>query len=109
MVDKVLVEPQDIRVWVEARGGYPIMMDTPDPVQGTRSLLQLTFDQHALNADNNEGPDRAGGFDLVDWDAWLTAFKAQDLVLVVDADTGDHRLNDYRIMSRGEAEQGPPT
>lgn len=102
---RYLSEPEEIRTWVEARGGHPIMMETPDPAIGTRSLLQLSFGQHALNADHNEGPDRpVPGFELVAWDDWLRAFREQDLVLVVDEDVSEGARADYRLMSREEAE-----
>lgn len=102
---KILDDPAAIRQWTEARGGYPIMMDIPEPGGSEQSLLQLSFGQHALNADHNEGPDRVvSGFDLVDWDAWLAALKAQDLVLVVDDDLAADRQINFRFMSRGEAD-----
>ena len=65
---KVLSELDDIRQWTEARGGNPIMADMPETGGREQHLLGLTFDQHMLNADGNEGPDRAAShFDLVDW------------------------------------------
>lgn len=104
---KVLSDLADIRQWAEARGGYPIMADVPSPGGKDQSLLGLTFDQHMLNAQNNEGPDRPGThYDLVDWEAWYAAMKTQDLVLVVDDDMSEGRQIDYRFMSRGEAEEG---
>ena len=56
-MSKILTKAADIRQWVEARGGNPILLDMPDGT-GSRTLLQLTFGQHFLNADENEGPDR---------------------------------------------------
>jgi hypothetical protein len=101
---RYLTKRDDIRQWVESRGGYPIMMETPDPVQGSRALIQLTFGQHALNADHNEGPDRpTGGFELVDWDTWLDAFDNAELVLVVDDELEENgRQDEYRLMARSE-------
>lgn len=104
---KILTGREEIRQWAEARGGSPIMADIPEPGGKTQSLLGLTFGQHMLNADANEGPDRADShFDLVDWEAWYAALLAQDLVLVVEDDPGAGRSVDYRFMSRGEAEEG---
>ena len=101
---KILTEPGAIRQWTEARGGNPILLDVPDPVAGERSLIQLTFDQHALNADHNEGADpMTPGFRLVDWDEWFAAFEDQGLALVVGDDMSEGRQIDYRIMSRKEA------
>lgn len=104
---KVLSELAAIRQWTEARGGNPIMADMPETGGREQHLLGLTFDQHMLNADTNEGPDRATShFDLVDWDSWYAALTAQDLVLVVDDDLEGDRYADYRFMSRGEAGEG---
>jgi len=101
---KTLVERSAIREWTEARGGKPILMDVPDPAVGERSLIQLTFDQHALNADHNEGADpMTPGFTLVSWDEWFEAFEDQGLALVVNDDLSEGRQIDYRIMSREEA------
>lgn len=104
---QVLTDLADIRQWTEARGGNPIMADMPDVGGKDQHLLGLTFDQHMLNADTNEGPDRPGPhYDLVDWDAWYTALKVQDLVLVVDDDLEGDLYPNYRFMSRGEAGEG---
>ncbi|WP_127143704.1 hypothetical protein [Pelagibacterium montanilacus] len=101
---RVLEHEDDIRQWVEARGGYPVLMETREPGGETRAIVQLTFDQHALNAGGNEGPDRAtGGLELADWQNWMTAFKDQGLVVVVGEDLSSGRQIDYRIMSREQA------
>ena len=101
---KTLTDPTDIRSWTEARGGNPLAMDVPEPTGGTQTLLQLSFGQHALNADHNEGPDRpVGGFELVSWDDWLEAFERQGLALVVEDDLEAGRIANYRLMSRSEA------
>lgn len=82
---KILTSRDDIRQWAEARGGNPMLMDTPDGT-GTRTLLQLTFGQHAINVDGNEGPDRIGGFQLVAWDDWFDALDEANLSLRVSDD-----------------------
>ena len=80
---RILRTHEAIRDWVLARGGAPLLEDLPD---GTRDqiLLQLTFGQHALNADENEGPDPLSGFTLASWDDWFKAFDAQGLALKVN-------------------------
>lgn len=62
---KVLSELDEIRAWTEARGGNPIMADMPEPGGREQHLLGLTFDQHMLNADSNEGPDRPGSISIL--------------------------------------------
>src|SRR5690554_6829058 len=100
---KILKDGSEIRQWVEARGGHPLRMDPPVNDPSGIPLLQLTFDQHALNADQNEGPDRmTPGFELSDWDDWLETLREQNLVVVVDDDLSAGRQIDYRIMSREE-------
>lgn len=80
---RTLVKHEEIRDWVLARGGAPMLEDLPD---GTHDqiLLQLTFGQHALNADNNEGPEPLSGFELASWDDWFAAFDQQKLALKVN-------------------------
>ncbi|SDG21079.1 hypothetical protein [Pelagibacterium luteolum] len=101
---KTLTELEEIRAWTAGRGGEPIMADMPDVGGKEQHLLGLTFDQHMLNADGNEGPDRPGShFELVDWDTWYAALEAQGLVLVVDDDLEGDTHAEYRFMSRDEA------
>ncbi|WP_404401084.1 hypothetical protein [Pelagibacterium halotolerans] len=102
---RILRDEEAIRQWTEARGGAPVMMDVPEPGGGTSQLLQLTFGQHALNADHNEGADRpVPGFELAEWGDWIDALRRQDLVLVVDDDMDEGRQIDYRFMSSSEAQ-----
>ena len=82
---KVLISREDIRQWAAARGGNPMLMDTPDGT-GSRTLLQLTFGQHAINTEGNEGPDRVGGFQLADWDDWFAALEDNNLAVRVSDD-----------------------
>ncbi|HTJ57507.1 MAG TPA: hypothetical protein VL418_08100 [Devosiaceae bacterium] len=82
-MSRILQEHESIREWVEARGGAPMLEDLPN---GTREqvLLQLTFDQHLLDADHNEGPDPIVGFELVGWEDWLAELDRQNLALKVN-------------------------
>jgi len=82
---KILRSRDEIRLWAEARAGSPMLAETPDGT-GTHTLLQITFGQQALNADENEGPDRIGGFELVSWDEWFDALDAQGLAIRVSDD-----------------------
>lgn len=101
---KVLTELDEIRAWTAGRGGNPILADMPGVGGKDQSLLGLTFDQHMLNADANEGPDRPGGhYELVDWETWYAAFSDQGLALVVDDDLEGDTYARYRFMSRSEA------
>ena len=96
---KVLHKHEEIRDWVEARGGAPMLEDLPS---GTRDqiLLQLTFDQHALDADHNEGPDPLGGFELASWDDWFAELDRQNLALKIDDDQPGRLSRVYEFVAR---------
>lgn len=97
---KVLKTHREIREWASARGGSPMLEDIPD---GNREqvLLQLTFGEHALDADHNEGPDPLGGFELVGWDEWLKALDAQKLALKVNNEVPGALDNAFEFVPRG--------
>jgi hypothetical protein len=97
---KTLTKPADIRQWVEARAGAPMTMDMPDGSGETRTLLNITFGQHALNADENEGPDRLGGFELVAWDDWLAELDRQGLAIRVRDEAPGTLDNDFEFVAR---------
>ncbi|MET3927723.1 hypothetical protein [Devosia sp. 2618] len=96
---KTLTDREDIRQWAEARGGNPMLMDTPDGT-GSRTLLQLTFGQHAINTDGNEGPDRLGGFQLVSWDEWFAALDENKLAVVVSDDPAGGSEAEFEFVAR---------
>jgi len=96
---KILTEREEIRQWTEARAGYPMLMDTPDGT-GTRTLLQLTFGQHALNSENNEGPDRLMGFQLVSWDEWFAALDESGLAVRVSDDPSGGNEHEFEFVAR---------
>lgn len=82
---KTLKSRDDIRQWTTARGGNPMLMEVPDGTS-SRTILQLTFGQEALNSTGNQGPDRVGGFNLVSWDEWFEALDANHLSIRVSDD-----------------------
>jgi hypothetical protein len=99
MMSKILLNRQDIRQWAEARGGSPMLAEVPDGTR-TRTLLQLTFGQEALNADENEGPDRPGGFELSSWDDWFAALDAAGLALRVSDDPSGGAEAEFDFVPR---------
>jgi len=103
-MSKIMTNRDDIRQWVEARGGNPLLMDVPDGAQN-RTILQLTFGQHALNADGNEGPDRVGGFRLVSWEEWFTALEEGGLALRVSDDPAGGNEAEFEFVAREEADR----
>lgn len=96
---KILTSRDEIRQWAEARGGNPMLMDTPDGT-GTRTLLQLTFGQHAINSEHNEGPDRIGGFQLSGWDEWFAALDEAGLALRVSDDPAGGNESEFEFVPR---------
>lgn len=96
---KTLTERTDIRQWAEARGGNPMLMETPGGTHD-RTILQLTFGQHAINAENNEGPDRIGGFRLVSWDEWFDALEEAKLSLRVSDDPAGGNEAEFEFVPR---------
>ena len=99
---KVLNSREDIRQWAAARGGNPMLMDTPDGTD-SRTLLQLTFGQHAINTEGNEGPDRIGGFQLVSWEDWLAALEDNNLALRVSDDPSGGNEAEFEFVPKDEA------
>jgi len=99
---KVLNSREDIRQWAAARGGNPMLMDTPDGT-GSRTLLQLTFGQHAINTEGNEGPDRIGGFQLVSWEDWFAALEDNNLALRVSDDPSGGNEAEFEFVPKDEA------
>lgn len=96
---KTLTSHDDIRQWAEARGGNPMLMETPDGT-GSRTLLQLTFGQHAINTDGNEGPDRVGGFQLVSWEDWFAALEDAKLALRVSDDPAGGNEAEFEFVEK---------
>ena len=96
---RILHKREEIRDWVLARGGAPMLESFPD---GNRDqvLLQLTFGQHMLNADENEGPGPLGGFELASWDDWFAALDKQGLVLKVNDETPGRLDHAYEFIAR---------
>ncbi|WP_375450842.1 hypothetical protein [uncultured Devosia sp.] len=96
---KILTSREDIRAWAAARGGNPMLMDTPDGT-GSRTLLNLTFGQHALNSDGNEGPDRLNGYQLVSWDDWFDALDHSGLSVRVSDDPSGGNEAEFEFVDR---------
>ena len=104
---RILTSHEEIRQWATARGGNPMMLDTPD-VHEDRVLLQITFGQHALNAERNEGPDNplTGGWTLSGWDEWFEQLEKNGLALKVNDDEPGVLDNDFHFVPReGNSEE----
>ena len=104
---RTLTDRNEIRQWAEARGGNPMLMDTPDGT-GMRTLLQLTFGQHAINTAGNEGPDRIGGFHLVSWEEWFAALDDGGLALRVSDDPAGGNEAEFEFVQRDQPVRDMP-
>lgn len=109
-MSKILTRREDIRQWALARAGNPMMLETPD-VHEDRVLLQITFGQHALNAERNEGPDTSltGGWTLTGWDEWFEAFDKNGLAIQVGDDEPGVLSNDFAFVPREGSAAEPTT
>lgn len=104
---KILADHDAIREWAEARGGYPMSMEVPDGTR-SRTLLEITFGQHMLNADHNEGPDQpTGGYSLVSWDDWFAEFDRQALAIKVRDEVPGVLDNDFEFVARESGSREP--
>jgi hypothetical protein len=80
---RLLVKPEEIRRWAEARSGHPAIEDRPPSIPGP-PVLRILFDQYALNTGESQYTDRPGmGLDLVSWDEWLAELERRNLALKV--------------------------
>lgn len=98
-MSRILTSREDIRQWVEARAGNPLLAEFPDGTK-SRTVLQLTFGQYEINADGNEGPDRPGGFELAGWDEWLAALEQENLALRVSDDPAGGNEREFEFVPR---------
>jgi hypothetical protein len=96
---KILTKAEDIRQWVEARGGYPMLMEVPSGTR-SRTVLQIAFGQDALNTGETQGQDRPGGFELVGWDDWIRALENEKLALRVSDDPSGGREAEFDFVPR---------
>lgn len=102
-MSRILSERDEIRQWATARAGNPMLLDTPQD----RVLLQISFGQHALNAEGNEGPDHSltGGWQLTGWDEWFEEFEKNNMAIKVNDDQPGMLDNDFAFVQRdGEGE-----
>lgn len=108
---RLLVTPEEIRQWAEARSGLPAIEDRPPNVPGN-PVLRIVFDQHLLNAGESQYNDRPGGLDLVSWDEWVAELEVRNLALKVAVEVPGMLDDRYEFVeldrSRSEAAGGHP-
>lgn len=103
MATITLTDHQAIRDWAAARMAVPALVDI-SPEGGMQPMLRLVFDQVAYqDQDQPERPPNAGGFELVEWDEWLSLFDDKKLALVVNDATRETRDDYYELVRRDAA------
>lgn len=85
----------EIRKWVEERGGKPARVDAPDHKQGG-GILRIDFD----DPDNDEADE---SLEHIDWETFFKTFDENDLAFLHQdktADGGTSRFN--KLVSRDD-------
>lgn len=83
---RLLITPEEIRQWAEARSGTPAIEDRPPGIPGP-PVLRILFDQYPLNTGESQYLDKPGtGLDLVWWDEWVAELESRNLALKVAID-----------------------
>lgn len=98
-MSRIMTSHDDIREWAAARSGNPVSAEVPDG-SSTRTILQITFDQHLLNTGESQNLDRPGGLDLIGWDEWFATFDAEKLALKVDDEAPGLFASNYEFVPR---------
>jgi hypothetical protein len=81
---KTTTDHEEIRRWVESRGGRPAHV-TETASDGDEGILRIDFRE----------PDE--GLEEISWDEWFQAFEENDLAFLYQ-DEGDSRFN--KLVSR---------
>ena len=85
---KTTTDHEEIRRWVEQRGGRPARVAATGGDDDT-GILRINFDE--------PGGDDDSGLEEISWDEWLQAFDENGLAFLYQ-DEGDSRFN--KLVSR---------
>ena len=96
---RTLIDRDEIRDWAAARIGSPAIWSESPVIGDDNSVLMIVFDQHSYQ-DQDQGPDRPGGLELVEWDDWFKLFEERGLALVVGEDRPGVRDDFHEIVAR---------
>lgn len=89
-----LTDHEDIRRWVEERGGHPAAVRGTG-AKGDPGVLRLDF------PDGDEGEER---LEHVSWDDWFRKFDESDLALVVQGQSDGRSMSRFnKLVSRDTA------
>jgi hypothetical protein len=96
---RTLIDRDEIRDWAAARIGSPAIRSEQPVIGEDNPVLSIVFDQHAYQ-DQDQGPGRESGLELVEWDEWFKLFEERKLALVVGEDIPGVRENFHEIVAR---------
>ncbi|WP_163265214.1 hypothetical protein [Chelativorans alearense] len=96
---KLLTDHNDIREWAAARAGQPALSDPTPGMAESEPILSFAFGQRAYQ-DTDEGADRPGGVQPVEWDEWFRLFEERRLALVVSRDVPGQREEFHEFVRR---------
>jgi hypothetical protein len=94
--NRVLTDHEEIRKWVEERGGTPARVKgTGDEEAGDPGMLRIDF----------PGYSGEGSLEPISWDEWFNKFDESGLALIVqDYTASGERSNFNKIVSRETAQ-----
>ncbi len=96
---RTLLDRDEIRDWAAARIGSPAIWSEQPVIGKDEPVLRIVFDQHSYQ-DQDQGPDRPGGLELVEWDDWFKLFEERGLALVVGEEVPGVRDEFHEIVAR---------
>jgi hypothetical protein len=91
---KVTTDHDEIRAWVEERGGHPAHVKA---TESKRDLGVLRVDFPGFSGEDALEP--------VDWERWFSAFDANNLAFLYQEETADGETSRFsKLVSRESAE-----
>jgi hypothetical protein len=90
---KVTTDHDEIRQWVEARGGFPAHVKRTGSARGDLGVLRIDFPGYS-------GED---SLERIDWDSWFRAFEDNGLAFIHQDETSDGQESRFnKLVSRAQ-------
>ena len=91
---KTTTSHDEIRKWVEKRGGHPAIVSASEDKGGGGGLLRIDYDEPGGNDDNR--------LHRVTWDEFFKIFDRNDIAFLYDPE-GDSRFSKFVSKERAES------
>lgn len=95
MAMKYTVDNKEIRGWVEAHGGMPVVLkeavEEDEEGEESSDMLHISFDPNDINMEEME------------WDEFFERFDNENLALVYDEITPEGTIPDFELLDRDRA------